>query len=165
MHRHGDRSPVSTYPTDPYADYPWPGGLGALSQKGTRQLFDMGTHIRPRYESLKPWDGIYTAETVHAISSSPERTRMSGASLLAAFWEPYECQNSLPIPWQPVPLEVIPAKDDYVRSATQRFPYLVVLNTSSTDSLSSRIEMPEVRPNLQRIFNKSRSPVNAVPIQ
>ena len=28
--RHGDRTPISPYPNDPYKDYQWPGGLGQL---------------------------------------------------------------------------------------------------------------------------------------
>lgn len=115
LHRHGDRTPVSTYPTDPHIDFQWPGGLGALTQVGIQQLFDLGLNIRPRYESLKPSDGIYTQETIHAVSSSPERARMSGATMLAAFWEPLENWKPLTIPWQPVPLEVIPFKEDHVR--------------------------------------------------
>ena len=33
VHRHGDRTPVFTYPTDPYGDFDkyWPDGLGHLT--------------------------------------------------------------------------------------------------------------------------------------
>lgn len=34
VHRHGDRSPTETYPTDPYLAHRWHGGLGALSEVG-----------------------------------------------------------------------------------------------------------------------------------
>lgn len=30
--RHGDRSPTETYPKDPYKNYEWPGGWGALAK-------------------------------------------------------------------------------------------------------------------------------------
>ena len=32
LYRHGDRSPVKAYPTDPYQDSSWPQGFGQLSQ-------------------------------------------------------------------------------------------------------------------------------------
>lgn len=32
LFRHGDRSPTELYPNDPHQNYPWPGGLGALSE-------------------------------------------------------------------------------------------------------------------------------------
>ncbi|CAD7084885.1 unnamed protein product, partial [Hermetia illucens] len=31
LFRHGDRAPLASYPEDPYANYSWPGGFGALS--------------------------------------------------------------------------------------------------------------------------------------
>lgn len=74
-------------------------------------------NLEPRYHTLKPFDGIYTQETAHAMASSPERTTMSGACMLAAFWKPYGDNNSLPIQWQAVPMEIIPASEDYVRNA------------------------------------------------
>lgn len=40
---------------------------------------------------------------------------MSGNSMHAAFWTPYDNENSLPISWQPVPIHVLPAASDYVR--------------------------------------------------
>lgn len=30
--RHGDRNPTETYPNDPYRNYKWQGGWGALTK-------------------------------------------------------------------------------------------------------------------------------------
>lgn len=30
--RHGDRTPTETYPNDPYINYQWPGGWGAMTE-------------------------------------------------------------------------------------------------------------------------------------
>jgi len=32
LFRHGDRTPTETYPKDPYINYMWPGGWGALTK-------------------------------------------------------------------------------------------------------------------------------------
>ncbi|CAD7084870.1 unnamed protein product [Hermetia illucens] len=52
LFRHGDRSPAVPYPLDPYRNYPWPGGYGALSPKGAEQLFTSGLAKSTRYSSL-----------------------------------------------------------------------------------------------------------------
>ncbi|CAD7084864.1 unnamed protein product [Hermetia illucens] len=52
LFRHGDRSPTMSYPLDPYHDYPWPGGYGALSPRGFNELFGSGLIKSTRYSSL-----------------------------------------------------------------------------------------------------------------
>jgi len=32
LFRHGDRNPTETYPKDPYINYTWPNGWGALTK-------------------------------------------------------------------------------------------------------------------------------------
>lgn len=36
LFRHGDRTPTDSYPNDPYKNYRWPGGMGALT--GVRKM-------------------------------------------------------------------------------------------------------------------------------
>lgn len=114
-HRHGDRSPAQLYPNDPYNTYSWPGGKGALTQKGSLQLYTMGMHLRSRYEQLLPPDGLYSRENMRILSSHVERCVMSVESLLAALLSPNKCENLLPIQWQPAPVFPLPADYDYVR--------------------------------------------------
>lgn len=44
--RHGDRAPVQSYPLDPYKDFPWPGGYGALSPVLIRVTRGVSFHIK-----------------------------------------------------------------------------------------------------------------------
>lgn len=36
LYRHGDRSPVKTYPKDPYQEEEWPQGFGQLTKVSQR---------------------------------------------------------------------------------------------------------------------------------
>lgn len=149
MHRHGERFPRLTYATDPYKDFDWPGGLGALSQKGAADLYQLGLNLETRYKSMKPADGFYTQETAHHISSDKDRTKISGACMLAAFYKPHSENNYLRNNWQPVPLDIIaPLKEDYVSRPMMQckvYLYEFIATNLSADSPSTGFEVPEVR--------------------
>lgn len=114
IHRHGDRSPMSTYPNDPHINYKWPGGKGALSPKGSFQMYTLGKTLRRRYHRLFPSDDFYTAETMQVLSSPRERTLMSSQSFLAGFMPPSNDRNRLPILWQPIAIHSLPQDMDNV---------------------------------------------------
>lgn len=116
IHRHGARSPIveEQYPTDPYINYTWHGGYGALSPKGARQLYDLGCTLGPIYAHLFPPDGLYSKDNMHVSSSSEERCLNSVQNLLACFMPPKPNSNSLPIAWQSVPVTFKPPNQDNV---------------------------------------------------
>lgn len=113
--RHGDRTPTETYPTDPNINYIWPGGLGALTEKGSLEMYNLGKHLRQRYYRLIPENGFYTKEKMFVFSSYAERCLMSAQSFLAGFLPPLENKNRLPIQWQPVPINSLPRSNDHVK--------------------------------------------------
>ncbi|XP_055603908.1 lysosomal acid phosphatase-like [Uranotaenia lowii] len=119
MFRHGGRSPISSYPNDPYLNYPWVSGFGALQPVGTQQTYQLGKNLRERYESLIPSDGYYTTQKITATSSSVERAIMSAQSVLAAFLKPSGNAIDISIRWQPVPIFTIPTNDDYILQQTR----------------------------------------------
>lgn len=88
--RHGDRSPAEDYPTDPYAGYKWPGGPGALSPKGVRELFRSGLIKASRYSPLFAENcGVgsctLSLDNIYVQSSSIVRCIESAISFLDAF--------------------------------------------------------------------------------
>ncbi|XP_067619641.1 lysosomal acid phosphatase isoform X2 [Eurosta solidaginis] len=93
--RHGEKTPTSFYPNDPYALHDWPGGLGALTQKGSQQAYNLGKNLRMRYYRLLPPNGVYTQQQVHVLSSAAERCIMSAQSVLAGFMPPLDHNNFL----------------------------------------------------------------------
>ncbi|XP_005180743.1 venom acid phosphatase Acph-1 [Musca domestica] len=112
LFRHGEKNPSELYPNDPHVTHEWPGGLGALTQKGSLQAYNLGKNLRMRYYRLLPPNGLYTAQQVSVLSSAAERCLMSANSLLAGFMPPLEHNNPLPIEWQTVAVNSIPRKED-----------------------------------------------------
>lgn len=54
MFRHGNRSLLTTYETDPYKNdsYWQPEGLGQLQNSGKEQQYELGQFFRRRYNKL-----------------------------------------------------------------------------------------------------------------
>ncbi|RWS06551.1 prostatic acid phosphatase-like protein [Dinothrombium tinctorium] len=51
--RHGDRTPIFTYPNDPYRNESfWPEGWGELTEAGKERMFNLGRYLRRRYSSF-----------------------------------------------------------------------------------------------------------------
>lgn len=88
--------------------------MGALSLRGSRQMYDSGTNLRARYYRLLPSDGYYSKNIVFVTSSYAERCIMSAQSFLAGFMPPLENFNPLPILWQPIPINSVPRDIDNV---------------------------------------------------
>ncbi|XP_062514774.1 uncharacterized protein LOC134190336 [Corticium candelabrum] len=115
--RHGDRSPVGAFPTDPYQKSYWPQGFGQLTQLGMRQHYQLGQYLRRRYmtpgNETYLLNGTYSRDEVFIRSTDTDRTLMSVESLMAAFYKPVERQVFLKnLMWQPVPVHTVSTTDD-----------------------------------------------------
>ncbi|CAG7721664.1 unnamed protein product, partial [Allacma fusca] len=116
VHRHGDRNPTRTYPTDPYIDEAtfWPDGYGELTELGREQLYNLGAFLRQRYDKLL--QKHYNKFEITVTSSDKDRTIMSAQAALAGLYQPENGSKSWNpyINWQLVPIHTIPRSNDSV---------------------------------------------------
>ncbi|XP_026527017.1 LOW QUALITY PROTEIN: lysosomal acid phosphatase [Notechis scutatus] len=107
LYRHGDRSPVRTYPRDPYQESAWPQGFGQLSQEGMQQQWDLGQALRRRYDGFL--SASYNRQEIYVRSTDFDRTLMSAEANLAGLYPPEGKQVFNPnITWQPIPVHTVP---------------------------------------------------------
>nr|DBA24882.1 TPA: hypothetical protein GDO54_012479 [Pyxicephalus adspersus] len=141
--RHGDRSPVQSYPNDKYKEDSWPDGFGQLTQLGINQQFELGKYLRKRYTGFL--NETYTAQEVFVRSTDVDRTLMSVQANLAGLFPPTGRQLWNPsIPWQPIPVHTIPYANDYMLHITTktcpRFDQLV--NETVNSEIFNELKKP-----------------------
>lgn len=102
--RHGDRTPYTSFPTDPnpvFDETNWPDGLLQLTFNGKRRMYDLGKYLRTRYSDFLSKNPL----EVSARSSSADRCINSMALVLAAAYPPKEEEQIDPgLNWQPTPI-------------------------------------------------------------
>uniref|UniRef100_A0A9L0IM01 acid phosphatase n=1 Tax=Equus asinus TaxID=9793 RepID=A0A9L0IM01_EQUAS len=109
--RHGDRSPIETFPNDPIKESSWPQGFGQLTQLGMEQHYELGEYIRTRYGKFL--NETYKREQVYIRSTDVDRTLMSAMTNLAALFPPEGVSVWNPgLPWQPIPVHTVPLSED-----------------------------------------------------
>ncbi|XP_054623211.1 lysosomal acid phosphatase isoform X2 [Dunckerocampus dactyliophorus] len=115
LFRHGDRSPVKAYPTDPYQENAWPQGFGQLSQEGMRQHLELGQFLRKRYQGFL--NDSYVRHEISVRSTDYDRTLMSAEANLAGLYPPSDEQLfSSNIKWQPIPVHTVPKSEERLLS-------------------------------------------------
>jgi len=112
--RHGARSPLYYYPSDPHQDSAWPDGTGRLTQRGMNMEYELGKFLRKRYIVDKKFvNETYLHKQIHIRSSDIERCIQSAQAQLAAFYPPkgFQIWNK-DIDWQPIPIHSMPFLED-----------------------------------------------------
>ncbi|KAF5903239.1 lysosomal acid phosphatase-like, partial [Clarias magur] len=110
LFRHGDRSPVKTYPTDPHQESAWPQGFGQLSLEGMKQHFKLGQFLRKHYTGFLSKD--YSRFEIAVRSTNYDRTIMSAASNLAGLYHNGSRMIYPGLHWQPIPIYTVPLDED-----------------------------------------------------
>ncbi|XP_039610845.1 lysosomal acid phosphatase [Polypterus senegalus] len=115
LYRHGDRSPIKSFPTDPHQESAWPQGFGQLTQEGMRQHFGLGQTLRKRYQGFLGEQ--YQRQEIFVRSTDYDRTLMSAEANLAGLFPPNGSQvfNSN-ISWQPIPVHTVQESEDRLLS-------------------------------------------------
>ena len=105
LFRHGDRTPISQYPTDPYRTLPFPEGLGQLTKYGKKRLYSYGKALRARYSDYL--EGILL-KNVDANSSPLRRCIETNQLVLAGMLPPegpWSDNDTLSHEWVPIAVE------------------------------------------------------------
>ncbi|XP_074641895.1 testicular acid phosphatase homolog [Tubulanus polymorphus] len=109
--RHGDRTPVRTYPTDPYDENFWPNGLGQLTEEGVKQQYELGQFLRNRYDLFL--DRQYKRRQIYVRSTDKDRALLSAQSCLSALYN-HSNIGIRGINWQPVPIHTVQIEKDFL---------------------------------------------------
>jgi len=114
LFRHGDRTPITTYSTDPIQEKDWPNGFGQLTTAGIEQSHRLGKYLRTRYGSILSTK--YNPSEILVRSTDYDRTLMSAQSNLIGLYPLSNISNGK-VPIQPVPIHTVPADQDVLLAA------------------------------------------------
>lgn len=112
--RHGERTPVLSYPTDPHhCVEDWPVGWGELTNIGKMQLYRLGEWLGQKYTGHL-LNATYLENEIYVQSSDQDRSIQSAYCLLAGLYPPKNEQiwNDGNLLWQPIPVHTIANRYD-----------------------------------------------------
>ncbi|XP_054273281.1 prostatic acid phosphatase-like isoform X1 [Macrosteles quadrilineatus] len=137
--RHGEKNPTSSYANDPYKESLfWPEGWGQLTNRGKRQMYQVGEWLRRRYGNALP---RYSPQTVRVDSSDHDRCHQSAAVLLAALFPPSADQVwNDQLLWQPIPIHSSPLSMDKLITVKAKCPLYDREKHKSDSELSAKYD-------------------------
>lgn len=114
IHRHGQRSPLHMYKSDPNSAKMWPQGLGELTKQGKNGEYELGLFLKNRYANfLKDY---YHVDDAYFRSTDTSRTLMSAQLVAAALYPAKGKQiwNNISglYAWQPIPVSAVAVNND-----------------------------------------------------
>jgi len=116
--RHGDRTPLLTFPTAPYEGTLAP---GQLTPKGMQQAYELGLKFHKKYiEETKLLAPYYQSEMIYVRSTDYDRTIMTAQSVLLGLYPLgsglyLETEKpALPEGFQPIPIHTREQKTDEI---------------------------------------------------
>ncbi|KAL3088618.1 hypothetical protein niasHT_023236 [Heterodera trifolii] len=143
--RHGDRTPVFTFPNDPNKEEMWGQGFGELTTRGMAQQVKLGQFLRKRYVEQKAFlSPQYSAKEIYVISTDTNRTIQSATANLIGMYGTggarwgidYPDVPEWPSAFVPIPVHTFEFKKDPVgltRSFCQRTNELFDLMAQSPE--------------------------------
>lgn len=122
IYRHGDRTPVNPYPTDPWKNESlWPVNFGQLTNIGKKRHYQLGQWFRKRYSHLISKQ--YNPQEIYVRSTDVDRTLMSAQANLAGMYPPNGTSVWNPdLMWQPIPVHTVPEHDDNILAMKKSCP-------------------------------------------
>uniref|UniRef100_A0A0N4ZDZ3 acid phosphatase n=1 Tax=Parastrongyloides trichosuri TaxID=131310 RepID=A0A0N4ZDZ3_PARTI len=92
--RHGERSPVGTYPNDIYNETDWEVPYGLLTCRGKQQHVSLGKYLRNRYmKKYKLLTDNYNPNEIEVRSTNVNRTIESAKANLRGFYNRQDIDN------------------------------------------------------------------------
>lgn len=116
--RHGDRSPMYTYPNDPYKDV-WTDGPYQLTEQGKYQAYNLGLLLKSKYGHILSKN--YQSDEIFIKSTDLDRSKMSAQCVVAGLYSPsntteWKGRNT---PWIPFPLHTTEISQDWLANIYQ----------------------------------------------